>query len=169
MVGPEGLLAAGIVDAFRAAGLKIFGPTKMAAQLEASKDFSKAFMLRHGIPTAAYAAFSDPLEAHHYIDQVGAPIVIKADGLAAGKGVVVAMTMAEAHDAVDAMLVANKMGDAGARVVIEEFLRERRPASSSWRMARMYCHLPPAKIINACKTAIRGQIPGAWGPTPLHR
>lgn len=86
LVGPEGLLAAGIVDAFRAAGLKIFGPTKMAAQLEASKDFSKAFMLRHGIPTAAYAAFSDPLEAHHYIDQVGAPIVIKADGLAAGKG-----------------------------------------------------------------------------------
>jgi phosphoribosylamine--glycine ligase len=122
LVGPEGPLAAGIVDAFRAAGLKIFGPTKMAAQLEASKDFSKAFMLRHGIPTAAYAAFSDPFEAHHYIDQVGAPIVIKADGLAAGKGVVVAMTMADAHDAVDAMLVANKMGDAGARVVIEEFL-----------------------------------------------
>ena len=122
LVGPEGPLAAGIVDAFRAAGLKIFGPTKRASQLEASKDFSKAFMLRHGIPTAAYAAFSDPLEAHHYIDQVGAPIVIKADGLAAGKGVVVAMTMAEAHDAVDAMLVANKMGDAGARVVIEEFL-----------------------------------------------
>lgn len=122
LVGPEGPLAAGIVDVFRAAGLKIFGPTKRASQLEASKDFSKAFMLRHGIPTAAYAAFSDPLEAHHYIDQVGAPIVIKADGLAAGKGVVVAMTMAEAHDAVDAMLVANKMGDAGARVVIEEFL-----------------------------------------------
>ena len=122
LVGPEAPLAAGIVDAFRAAGLKIFGPTRKAAQLEASKDFSKAFMQRHGIPTAAYATFSDPAEAHQYLNQQGAPIVIKADGLAAGKGVVVAMTLAEAHAAVDAMLVANQMGDAGARIVIEEYL-----------------------------------------------
>lgn len=122
VVGPETLLAAGIVDAFRAAGLKIFGPTRKAAQLETSKDFSKAFMQRHGIPTGAYATFSDPVEAHHHLEQKGAPIVIKADGLAAGKGVVVALTLAEAHAAVDAMLVANQMGDAGARVVIEEYL-----------------------------------------------
>ncbi len=122
LVGPEAPLAAGIVDAFRAAGLKIFGPTRKAAQLEASKDFSKAFMQRHGIPTAAYATFSDPVEAHRHLEQKGAPIVIKADGLAAGKGVVVALTLAEAHAAVDAMLVANQMGDAGARVVIEEYL-----------------------------------------------
>ncbi len=123
VVGPEVPLAAGIVDAFRAAGLKIFGPTRKAAQLEASKDFSKAFMQRHGIPTAAYATFSDPVEAHRHLEQKGAPIVIKADGLAAGKGVVVALTLAEAHAAVDAMLVANQMGDAGARVVIEEYLQ----------------------------------------------
>ncbi len=122
LVGPEAPLAAGIVDTFRAAGLKIFGPTKKAAQLESSKDFSKAFMQRHGIPTAAYATFSDPVKAHQYLNQRGAPIVIKADGLAAGKGVVVAMTLAEAHAAVDAMLVANSIGAAGTRVVIEEFL-----------------------------------------------
>jgi len=122
LVGPEAPLAAGIVDAFRAAGLKIFGPTRKAAQLEASKDFSKAFMQRHGIPTATYATFSDPVEAHRHLEQKGAPIVIKADGLAAGKGVVVALTLADAHAAVDAMLVANQMGDAGARVVIEEYL-----------------------------------------------
>ncbi len=122
IVGPEAPLAAGIVDAFRAAGQKIFGPTRQAAQLEASKDFSKAFMLRHGIPTAAYATFNSPAEAHQYLDQKGAPIVIKADGLAGGKGVVVAMTLAEAHAAVDAMLVANSVGDAGSQIVIEEFL-----------------------------------------------
>ena len=122
IVGPEAPLAAGIVDAFRAAGQKIFGPTRQAAQLETSKDFSKAFMGRHGIPTAAYATFNSPADAHHYVDQKGAPIVIKADGLAGGKGVVVAMTLAEAHAAVDAMLVENRMGDAGAQIVIEEFL-----------------------------------------------
>jgi phosphoribosylamine--glycine ligase len=115
-------LAAGVVDAFKAANLKIFGPTKLAAQLEGSKDFAKAFMLRHGIPTAAYATFTDAKLAHDYVNQQGAPIVIKADGLAAGKGVVVAMTASEAHDAIDAMLSDNKLGSAGARVVIEEFL-----------------------------------------------
>jgi phosphoribosylamine---glycine ligase len=123
IVGPEAPLSQGVVDAFRAAGLKIFGPTKAAAQLESSKDFAKAFMYRHNIPTAKYQTFSDVTEAHAYIDANGAPIVIKADGLAAGKGVVVAMTLAEAHAAVDAMLADNKLGDAGARVVIEEFLQ----------------------------------------------
>ena len=122
VVGPEAPLAAGIVDVFRANGLRIFGPTQLAAQLESSKDFSKAFMKRHGIPTADYQTFSNALEAHAYIDTKGAPIVIKADGLAAGKGVVVAMSLEEAHAAVDMMLADNKLGNAGARVVIEEFL-----------------------------------------------
>ena len=122
IVGPEAPLSQGVVDKFQVAGLKIFGPTQAAAQLESSKDFSKAFMIRHHIPTAAYETFSDAKPAHDYIDQQGAPIVIKADGLAAGKGVVVAMTNQEAHDAVDMMLGGNKFGDAGARVVIEEFL-----------------------------------------------
>jgi len=122
VVGPEAPLAAGIVDVFRNNGLRIFGPTQLAAQLESSKDFSKAFMKRHGIPTADYQTFSNALEAHAYIDAKGAPIVIKADGLAAGKGVVVAMNLEEAHAAVDMMLADNKLGNAGARVVIEEFL-----------------------------------------------
>ncbi len=122
IVGPEAPLSQGVVDAFRAAGLKIFGPTQAAAQLESSKDFAKAFMVRHHIPTAAYATFTDAKLAHDYVAQQGAPIVIKADGLAAGKGVVVAMDVAEAHAAIDAMLSDNKLGAAGARVVIEEFL-----------------------------------------------
>jgi len=122
LVGPEAPLAAGIVNLFRSRGLKIFGPTREAAQLESSKDFAKAFMKRHGIPTAEYETFADVAAAHAYLDAKGAPIVIKADGLAAGKGVVVAMTLEEAHTAVDMMLSDNKLGDAGARVVIEEFL-----------------------------------------------
>jgi len=122
VVGPEVPLAAGIVNLFRARGLKVFGPTKEAAQLESSKDFAKAFMKRHGIPTAEYETFADAKAAHAYVDAKGAPIVIKADGLAAGKGVVVAMTLEEAHAAVDHMLSDNAFGDAGARIVIEEFL-----------------------------------------------
>jgi phosphoribosylamine--glycine ligase len=122
VVGPETPLAAGIVNLFRARGLKIFGPTREAAQLESSKDFAKAFMQRHGIPTAKYQTFSDVAAAHAYINANGAPIVIKADGLAAGKGVVVAMSLDEAHQAVDHMLADNRFGDAGARIVIEEFL-----------------------------------------------
>jgi phosphoribosylamine--glycine ligase len=122
IVGPEAPLAAGVVDAFRAAGLRIFGPTREAAQLESSKDFAKRFMLRHGIPTAKFRTFSDAGQAHAYIDAEGAPIVVKADGLAAGKGVVVAMSAEEAHRAIDDMLSGNKLGDAGHRVVIEEFL-----------------------------------------------
>ena len=126
VVGPEAPLAAGVVDEFRAHGLRIFGPTKAAAQLESSKAFSKAFMRRHGIPTADYDTFTDPVAAHAFVDRLGAPIVIKADGFAAGKGVVVATTLQEAHDAVDFMLVDNKYGvthnAGGARVVIEAFL-----------------------------------------------
>ena len=132
VVGPEAPLAAGIVDEFRAHGMKIFGPTKAAAQLESSKAFSKAFMHRHGIPTALYETFTDAALAHAYVDKMGAPIVVKADGLAAGKGVVVAMTAAQAHEAIDFMLLDNSLGvvhNAGAdgaavpRVVIEEFLQ----------------------------------------------
>jgi phosphoribosylamine--glycine ligase len=122
VVGPEVPLAGGIVNLFRARGLKVFGPTREAAQLESSKDFAKSFMQRHAIPTAEYQTFSEVAAAHDYIDRKGAPIVIKADGLAAGKGVVVAMSLEEAHTAVDMMLSDNKLGDAGARVVIEEFL-----------------------------------------------
>ena len=122
VVGPETPLAGGIVNLFREHGLKIFGPTKEAAQLESSKDFAKAFMKRHDIPTAEYQTFSDAKAAHQHIDKHGAPIVIKADGLAAGKGVVVAMTLEEAHAAIDMMLSDNRFGDAGARVVIEEFM-----------------------------------------------
>ena len=127
VVGPEAPLAAGVVDEFRAHGLRIFGPTRAAAQLESSKAFSKAFMARHQIPTAAFETFSDAAAAHAYVDRQGAPIVVKADGLAAGKGVVVAMTLAEAHEAIDFMLLDNTLGvahnDGGARVVIEEFLQ----------------------------------------------
>jgi phosphoribosylamine--glycine ligase len=127
VVGPETPLAAGVVDEFRAHGLRIFGPTQAAAQLESSKAFSKAFMKRHNIPTAEYETFTDAQAAHDYVNTKGAPIVVKADGLAAGKGVVVAMTEAEAHEAIDFMLLDNKLGvshnEGGARVVIEEFLQ----------------------------------------------
>ena len=132
VVGPEAPLSAGVVDIFRARGLRIFGPTQAAAQLESSKAFAKDFMRRHGIPTAAYATFSDAALAHAHVQQVGAPIVIKADGLAAGKGVVVAMSLEEAHEAIDFMLLDDALGvqhNAGAdgqavpRVVIEEFLQ----------------------------------------------
>ncbi|MYN14769.1 phosphoribosylamine--glycine ligase [Pusillimonas sp. TS35] len=123
VVGPEAPLAGGVVDAFRAAGLKIFGPTRAAAQLESSKDYAKAFMVRHHIPTAAYQTFTDPAQARAYIAAQGAPIVVKADGLAAGKGVVVATTVDEAQQAVDQMLGDGSLGAAGARVVIEECLQ----------------------------------------------
>ena len=127
VVGPELPLAAGVVDTFRAAGLRIFGPTQAAAQLESSKAFSKAFMQRHAIPTAAFATFNDAAAAHAYVDAQGAPIVVKADGLAAGKGVVVAETLAQAHAAIDFMLgdssPSSATGEGQARVVIEEFLQ----------------------------------------------
>jgi phosphoribosylamine--glycine ligase len=123
VVGPEAPLAAGIVDAFRAAGLRIFGPSQAAAQLESSKDYAKAFMQRHSIPTAAYQTFTDAQAAKAYVQAQGAPIVIKADGLAAGKGVVVAQSTPEALQAIDHMLgQEGAFGEAGARVVIEDFL-----------------------------------------------
>ncbi|HKI63714.1 MAG TPA: phosphoribosylamine--glycine ligase [Burkholderiales bacterium] len=122
VVGPEAPLAAGVVDAFRDAGLRIFGPTRAAAQLEASKDFAKQFMVRHGIPTARHATFESASEAKAYVERNGAPIVVKADGLAAGKGVVVAASVDEAHAAIDMMLLEHRFGEAGARVVLEECL-----------------------------------------------
>lgn len=122
VVGPEAPLVAGVVDRFRSEGLRIFGPTAAAAQLEGSKAFAKDFLARHGIPTAHYAVFTDVVQALAHVRQKGAPIVIKADGLAAGKGVIVAMTLAEAEAAIHDMLAANAFGAAGARVVVEEFL-----------------------------------------------
>ncbi|MBS0458004.1 MAG: phosphoribosylamine--glycine ligase [Proteobacteria bacterium] len=123
VVGPEAPLVAGVVDAFRARGLRIFGPTAAAAQLEGSKAFAKDFLARHGIPTAHYAVFTDLDAALTHLRAVGAPIVVKADGLAAGKGVIVATTLAEAEAAVREMLAGNAFGSAGSRVVIEEFLQ----------------------------------------------
>ena len=126
VVGPEAPLAAGVVDAFLAADLRIVGPTQAAARLESSKDYAKAFMARHGIPTAAYRSFTAADEAHAYVEERGAPIVVKADGLAAGKGVVVATRVDEAHAAIDAILISNRLGiqhnAAGARVVVEDHL-----------------------------------------------
>ncbi|MBY8287848.1 phosphoribosylamine--glycine ligase [Vibrio fluvialis] len=122
IVGPEAPLVIGVVDAFRAAGLPIFGPTQAAAQLEGSKAFTKDFLARHNIPTAAYANFTEIEPALAYVREQGAPIVVKADGLAAGKGVIVAMTLEEAEEAIKDMLAGNAFGDAGSRVVVEEFL-----------------------------------------------
>jgi phosphoribosylamine--glycine ligase len=122
VVGPEAPLAAGVVDLFRARGLRIFGPTKTAAQLESSKAFAKGFLFRHRIPTAGYQSFTEARAAHAYVDAKGAPIVVKADGLAAGKGVVVAATTDAAHAAVDRFLVERSLGDAGGRLVIEDHL-----------------------------------------------
>ena len=123
VVGPEAPLAEGVVDAFQGAGLKVFGPARAAARLESSKDFAKSFMQRHGIPTARHATFEHAAEAKAYVQKAGAPIVVKADGLAAGKGVVVAATVTEAHAAIDMMLTDKGLGSAGARVVVEEFLQ----------------------------------------------
>lgn len=122
IVGPEAPLVNGVVDACREAGVKIWGPTKFAAQLEGSKAFAKHFLKRHNIPTAFYDVFTEVDAAKAFVEKNGAPIVVKADGLAAGKGVIVAMTKEEAFDAIDDMLAGNKFGDAGSRVVIEEFL-----------------------------------------------
>jgi phosphoribosylamine---glycine ligase len=158
VVGPEAPLAEGVVDAFQAAGLRIFGPTQRAAQLESSKDFSKRFMQRHGIPTTAHATFSDAAAAHSYIDAQGAPIVIKADGLAAGKGVVVATSLAEAHAAVDMMLVANKMGASGSRRISTA----RKQVSSCSPTARTRWRWPAARITSTWVMATQGRTPAAW-------
>ena len=174
VVGPEAPLAAGVVDEFRAHGLKIFGPTKAAAQLESSKAFSKAFMQRHGIPTAAYDTFTDPVAAHAYIDKLGAPLVIKADGLAAGKGVVVAMTLEEAHAAVDFMLVDNKFGvqhnEGGARVVIEEFLAGEEASFIVLVDGKNVCALATSQDHKRLKDGDEGPNTGgmgAYSPAPV--
>ena len=169
VVGPEAPLAAGVVDEFRAHGLRIFGPTKAAAQLESSKAFSKAFMRRHGIPTADYDTFTEPAKAHAFVERLGAPIVIKADGLAAGKGVVVAMTLQEAHDAVDFMLVDNKYGavhnEGGARVVIEEFLDGEEASFIVLCDGKNVAAL----TTSACRMGTPAPTPAAWGPIRLLR
>ena len=170
VVGPEAPLAAGIVDVFRENGLRIFGPTQLAAQLESSKDFSKAFMKRHGIPTADYQTFSNRLEAHAYIDAKGAPIVIKADGLAAGKGVVVAMSLEEAHAAVDMMLADNKLGNAGARVVIEEFLTGEEASFivlvDGKNVLALATSQDPKRLLDADQGPNTGGM-GAYSPAPV--
>lgn len=170
VVGPEAPLAQGVVDDFRAAGLKIFGPSRYAAQLESSKDFAKAFMAKYGIPTAQYQTFENAEAAHEYVAAKGAPIVIKADGLAAGKGVIVAMTLEEAHAAIDDMLLGNKMGNAGARVVIEDFLQGEEASfivmvdgSNVLPMATSQDH---KRLLDADKGPNTGGM-GAYSPAPV--
>ncbi len=174
VVGPEAPLAAGVVDEFRTHGLRIFGPTQAAAQLESSKAFSKAFMERHHIPTARYQAFEDADLAHAYVNEHGAPIVVKADGLAAGKGVVVATTLAQAHAAIDNMLLDNSLGvqhNAGrARVVIEEFLEGEE--ASFMVIAQGLVALPLAtsqdhkRLLDADQGPNTGGM-GAYSPAPV--
>ena len=170
VVGPEAPLAAGIVDIFREEKLAIFGPTKNCAQLESSKDFAKQFMKAHGIPTATFDTFSNAQDAHDYVNAHGAPIVIKADGLAAGKGVVVAMSLEEAHAAIDTMLLDNKFGDAGARVVIEEFLPGEEASfivmcdgKTALPMATSQDH---KRLLNGDKGPNTGGM-GAYSPAPI--
>jgi len=170
VVGPEAPLAAGVVDAFRMEGLPIFGPTKACAQLESSKDFAKQFMVRHHIPTAKYETFTDAAQAHAYVEAQGAPIVIKADGLAAGKGVVVAMTLEEAHAAIDMMLVGSKMGDAGARVVIEEFMQGEEASfivmADGRHALAMATSQDHKRLLDADKGPNTGGM-GAYSPAPV--
>jgi phosphoribosylamine--glycine ligase len=170
LVGPEQPLVAGVVDCFQAAGLPCFGPSRAAAQLEGSKAFSKAFMERHGIPTARHQSFTDPDAAHAYLDSVGAPVVVKADGLAAGKGVVVAHDLAEAHRAVSDML-GGQFGAAGARVVIEEFLEGEE--ASFIVMVGSGGHILPMATSQDHKTLQDGDLGpntggmGAYSPAPV--
>ena len=174
VVGPEAPLAAGVVDEFRARGLRIFGPTQKAAQLESSKAFAKDFMKRHGIPTAFYETFTDATAAHAYVDQQGAPIVIKADGLAAGKGVVVAMSLQEAHEAIDFMLLDNKLGvqhnEGGARVVIEEFLAGEEASfivlADGKNVAVMATSQDHKRLLDADEGPNTGGM-GAYSPAPV--
>ncbi|UJP05513.1 MAG: phosphoribosylamine--glycine ligase [Nitrosomonas sp.] len=170
VVGPEIPLAAGIVDAFQAAGLKIFGPSQKAAQLEASKVFAKEFMRRHHIPTASYARVTDSVSAHAYLDQQSAPLVIKASGLAAGKGVVVAQTLDQARDAIEAMLVEKHLGDAGSEVIIEEFLEG---IEVSFIVMTDGDHVLPLVTSQDHKRLLDGNLGpntggmGAYSPTPF--
>lgn len=170
IVGPEIPLAAGIVDEFRAAGLKIFGPTQQAAQLETSKTFAKDFMMRHHIPTAAYCSFNQPDLAHAYIDQHGAPLVIKADGLAAGKGVIIAATNEQAHAAVNAFLVENNLGAAGNEIIIEEYIEG---TEVSFIVITDGVHILPLATSQDHKRLLDGNLGpntggmGAYSPTPF--
>ncbi len=170
VVGPEAPLAAGIVDAFQAQGLRIFGPTRRAAQLESSKDFAKRFMTRHGIPTARYASFDNAAAAKAYLREQGVPIVIKADGLAAGKGVVVATTMAQADDAIDGMLGDGRFGAAGSTVVIEEFLEGE---EASFIVMADGAHVIPLATSQDHKRLLDGDLGpntggmGAYSPAPV--
>ena len=170
IVGPEAPLSEGIVDAFKAKELMIFGPVAAAAQLESSKDFAKQFMKNHNIPTAEYSTFTEPNEAHKYISAKGAPIVVKADGLAAGKGVVVAMTEQEAHDAVDMMLVDDGMGVAGAKVVIEEFLSGEEASFivmiDGEHILPLATSQDPNRLLNDDKGPNTGGM-GAYSPAPV--
>ena len=174
VVGPEAPLAAGVVDLFRQRGLRIFGPAKLAAQLESSKDYAKAFMKRHKIPTAEYETFTDAAKAHDYVNEKGAPIVIKADGLAAGKGVVVAMTLEEAHEAIDFMLLDNKLGvqhnEGGARVVIEEFLAGEEASfivmADGKNVAVMATSQDHKRLLDADEGPNTGGM-GAYSPAPV--
>lgn len=170
IVGPEIPLAAGIVNEFQAAGLKIFGPTQQAAQLETSKTFAKNFMMRHHIPTAAYCSFNQPDLAHAYIDQHGAPLVIKADGLAAGKGVIIAATNEQAHAAVNALLVENNLGAAGNEIIIEEYIEG---TEVSFIVITDGVHILPLATSQDHKRLLDGNLGpntggmGAYSPTPF--
>ncbi len=174
VVGPEAPLAAGIVDVFRARGLRIFGPTQAAAQLESSKAFAKDFMQRHGIPTAAYQTFSDAEKACRYVSERGAPIVIKADGLAAGKGVVVATSVAQAHEAINWMLLDNKLGvthnAGGAQVVIEDFLEGEEASfmvvSDGMRVLALATSQDHKRLLNGDEGPNTGGM-GAYSPAPV--
>ena len=146
VIGPEAPLVEGIVDLFSQRGLKVFGPSQAAAELEGSKAFTKDFLARHNIPTAAYQNFTEIEPALAYCETLGAPLVVKADGLAAGKGVIIADTVAAAQDAVRDMLAGNAFGEAGHRVVVEEFLDGEEPALFAWSTVWMFCPWPPAKI-----------------------
>ena len=179
VVGPEAPLAAGIVDLFRARGLRIFGPTQAAAQLESSKAYAKAFMQRHGIPTALYGSYTDAASAHAHVAKHGAPIVIKADGLAAGKGVVVAMTAEEAHAAIDDMLGDNATGRSGldiqhnaegARVVIEEFMAGEEASFIVLSDGKNVCTLATSqdhKRVGEGDTGLNTGGMGAYSPAPV--
>jgi phosphoribosylamine--glycine ligase len=172
IVGPEAPLVKGVVDLFRARKLDIFGPTAAAAQLEGSKAFTKDFLARQNIPTADYQNFTEVEPALAYLREKGAPIVVKADGLAAGKGVIVAMTLEEAEEAVRDMLSGNAFGDAGARVVIEEFLDGEEASfivmvdgENVLPMARMRWRSPRHRTTSASATATPARTPAAWAPT----
>lgn len=164
VVGPEATLVAGIADIFRSRGLPIFGPNKAAAEIEGSKAFSKRLMKKYNIPTADFTVCTDLETAKSFIAEHGAPIVVKADGLAAGKGVVVAMTVKEALDAVTEMMADHKFGEAGASVVLEEFMTARKPRCWPLRMAKSSSPWSRPRTTNASTTGTKALTRAAWVP-----